>query len=525
MGALQQLKAILTGEYLRAPQETEKKFSPADPTVNWQRIETLVHGPAAWGTPIVGDANSAAFACLQVLAASAIEPRLRVYRDVGDGQPEPMDEHPAQALLDDPNPVLTPEELYHWLYWSLHLDGNSYLLKVRAGGTAFDSIAGNVTELWPISPTVISPVTERNSRGYIDYYARQVKPGKYERIPPENIVHFRLGLDDRDHRLGLSPFKRLVRAIATDDEADKYVEAFLKNYGTPSLFILLSDATLSEERALEIKRRFAVEFGAEGRGRVGILNNGADVKTVGATLEQANLEVLRNVPEARIAAVLGVPPAMAGLTVGLQQTSNYASMRQITENFTERKLVPLWRMLGAKLSHRSGLRSDFFASDPNIVIRHDLTMVRALQEDQDALHKRIREDVLAGVLSLEEARTALGYDSLMAPDETLLLPNSVRPRHAADLVTDPGDVSPLEQPPGRQAPPEDDTTEASQTRTVGRQAASGPLGESKGVPTNFAELLDAMVELQAPAMERDVQRVLNGQAKRTIDDVSNGRHH
>jgi hypothetical protein len=44
------------------------------------------------------------------------------------------------------------------------------------------------------------------------------------------------------------------------------------------------------------------------------------------------------------------------------------------------------------------------------------------------------------------------------------------------------------------------------------------------VPRNFDQLLDAMIELQAPAMERDVQRVLNGQAKRTLDELGNGWH-
>jgi phage portal protein BeeE len=144
---LRRFKAWLDAE------DIEAKFSPADPAVNWTRVETLIHGPAAWQQPGNADGNSAAFACLQVLASSAIEPPLRVYRDLGDGQPERLDEHPAQALLDDPNPALTPEELYFWLWWALHLDGNSYLLKRRAGGTAFDAVRGNVVELWPISPT------------------------------------------------------------------------------------------------------------------------------------------------------------------------------------------------------------------------------------------------------------------------------------------------------------------------------------------------------------------------------------
>jgi HK97 family phage portal protein len=499
-------------------EDIEQKFSPADPSVNWQRVETLIHGPAAWQQPGNADGNSAAFACLQVLASSAIEPPLRVYRDLGDGQPERLDEHPAQALLDDPNPALTPEELYFWLWWALHLDGNSYLLKRRAGGTAFDAVRGNVVELWPISPTRITPVTDKDSQAFIDHYDLTISPSEKQPIPTENIVHLRLGLDDRDHRLGLSPFKRLTRAISTDEEAGKYIETFLKNYGVPGVVVVLQDAQITETQALDIKRRFQAEFGDEGRGRVGILNNGATVESVGSTLEQASVGTLRDVPEARIAAVLGVPPAMAGLTVGLQQTSNYASMRQITENFTERKLVPLWRMLGAKLSHRSGLRPDFFGSDQNIVIRHDLSQVRALQEDEDKKFERYVKALTNGGITLEEFRTALGYDAAMQPEETVFVPSTLAPTKAADLVQEPlalpAEPEPAPLPPGEE---EDEEAEPATASRNGQKAR-------RSVLRQFPELLEAMVELQAPAMQSDVQGVLDSQAQRLARGLNGNGH-
>ena len=40
-----------------------------------------------------------------------------------------------------------------------------------------------------------------------------------------------------------------------------------------------------------------------------------------------------------------VPPAVAGLGVGLDQTANFASLKAVYEAFTERVLVPTWRML------------------------------------------------------------------------------------------------------------------------------------------------------------------------------------
>ena len=114
------------------------------------------------------------------------------------------------------------------------------------------------------------------------------------------------------------------------------------------------------------------------------------MRQFGFSPEQLNLEALHNVPETRIAAVMGVPPAVAGLGVGLAQTSNFASLKQVRENFTEVTLIPTWRMDAAKLNKQ--LDPDF-TDDRTVTIAHDLTNVRALQEDEDAKYKRLDEGV------------------------------------------------------------------------------------------------------------------------------------
>jgi len=65
-----------------------------------------------------------------------------------------------------------------------------------------DSITGNVVELWPVSPTAIEPVTEPNTDDWISYYKYRIRPNEIVKVPIENVVHFRLGLDDHDMRKG-----------------------------------------------------------------------------------------------------------------------------------------------------------------------------------------------------------------------------------------------------------------------------------------------------------------------------------
>ena len=74
-----------------------------------------------------------------------------------DGTEEWLDEHPLMALLADPHPSLSQPELDFWLILCLHTAGNAYLRKIR-------NRAGQVVQLWPVSPTTMSPETTEADR-------------------------------------------------------------------------------------------------------------------------------------------------------------------------------------------------------------------------------------------------------------------------------------------------------------------------------------------------------------------------
>jgi HK97 family phage portal protein len=349
------------------------------------------------------DGNSAVFACLLTLADAHIEPPLKVLRQLDPEQdPTWLAASPLQVLLDDPNPWHNNLELWWWTQYARHCDGNAYLRKVRAG----DETSGNVIELWPISPRLCEPITLDGSKNFIDYYDYTYAPGKTEKIPTENIVHFRIGVDDRDMRKGLAPIKRLIRLIASDEEAVRFADALLHNFGVPGLVVQVpQDTPINEDAALDIKARLQTTFGTENRGNVGVLTGGASMQQFGFSPQDLNLEILHNVPEARIAAVMRVPPAVAGLGVGLDQTANFASLKAVYEAFTERVLVPTWRMDAAKLNKQ--LKPDF-TRERNTSIVHDLSRVRALQDDVDAQYRRLDMAVQHYWIRPSEARIDVG---------------------------------------------------------------------------------------------------------------------
>ncbi len=390
------------------------KFTPASADVNWTRIETLVHGPGASGAP-VRDTNSAVFACLMAIATAYPEPPLTVYRKSSSGIEKKLVDHPLQAILDTPTPngELSMDEILFWTAWAKHVDGNAYWVKVRSGNAE----NGNVVELWPISPTLINPVSERGE--WISFYRYQDAPNHYVRISVANVIHFRLGVDDRDHRKGLAPLKSLMRQVATDDEADNFVSQLLKNYAIPGLVVIpQAGTTLDEDQADRLTERLRRKFGSENRGNVAVMSRESKVEQFGFSPKDLDMSILHRIPEERISAVMQVPAIVAGLGAGLDRAT-YANFKEAREMFTEQKLIPQWRADAGKLN--TSLKPDF-SSNRRDFVAFDLTNVRALQEDEDSKYTRLKAAVGKPWMTRNEARSDIGLDPMEGWDEEDVAP-------------------------------------------------------------------------------------------------------
>jgi HK97 family phage portal protein len=243
-----------------------------------------------------------------------------------------------------------------------------------------------------------------------------VGPNDFEKVDIANVIHFKLGLDDRDLRLGLSPIKRLIREIGTDEQVDKFTAALLKNYGAPGLVIIPGEnVPMDAEKAELIRTQFRRKFGGENRGDVAVMSANTDIKQFGFSPEQMDIAILKQVPEERISAVIGVPAILAGLGAGLDRAT-YSNVKEAREMFTESRLVPDWKMDASKMT--TSLKPDF-SSDPRVFIGVDLTDVRALQEDEDRKYARLNIGVQGARpwITVNEARTDVGLPPIDGGDE------------------------------------------------------------------------------------------------------------
>ena len=387
--------------------------------------------------------NSAVFACLQAIATAVAEPELTVY-EVSDGERIALDDTELGRLLAAPNPHLSLDTLLAYLSTCLHVDGNAYWRKLRAGHPT----RGNVVELWPIAAGRIEPITTSGSGDYISYYRYTAESnGRQESIPTENVVHFRYGLDDDDHRLGCAPLKRLVREISSDAQATRYADRLLANLAINGLSLSFDKESppIDQATADELKTRIIAAYGGDNVGSAAVLSPGATLTALGFSPEQLDMKTLHRVPEERISAVLGVPAIVAGLGAGLDR-STYANVREAREMFTESKMVPLWAALAATMT--MSLVPDFYPAD-QVVIDFDLSDVRALADDENAAAVRLQTLVAAGILTVDEARAELGLDAL--PEQSTFITRPAEARSRPRIITLPLETKAAEDLPDRYA--------------------------------------------------------------------------
>ncbi|HYW25766.1 MAG TPA: phage portal protein [Terriglobales bacterium] len=444
-----------------------------------------------------GSGNSAVFACLQAIATAVAEPELEVY-DVSGGDRIEVEDSPLGALLASPNPIYTLDTLLAYASVCLHVDGNAYWRKLRSAG-------GNVVALWPISPSRVQVFTEQGSTDFISYYRYWLSPGGQEQIPPADMVHFRLGLNDVDHRVGVSPLRQLLREVSSDEQATRYADRLLANLAINGLTLSFDKEAppITQDQADELKARISGAYGGDNVGGAAVLSPGAQLTALGFSPEQMDMKTLHRVPEERISAVLGVPAIVAGLGAGLDHAT-YSNVAQAREAFTEMKLIPLWRALAAQITLQ--LVPDFDSSG-RLVVDFDTSEVRALSVDQDALAVRLKTLVETGIISVDEARAELGLE----------------PRGGADAIPAVAATpAPATQPAAASARPTLITLSARRETTRGGGEAEGPrrsLKAAEDLPGRYADLRESALpdwtdELEAffAAQLRRVQRRLRAGA-------------
>jgi HK97 family phage portal protein len=363
-----------------------------------------------------GTGSSTVMAPLNWIARTFPAAPVALWKILEDGQEDQEIGHDMIRLLHRPNEHYTGKLLMQATALDYYISGNAYWLKLRNRKGK-----GVPAELWWVPSTMIEPKPpdDGDNTVFIDYYDYRPN-GVQVRLSPDDVVHFRFGLDKENQRLGMSPIASVLREIFTDDEAANYTAALLKNMGVPGILISPKEGGSGgpgEEDVKATKEYMRTQFTGDKRGEPLVMSGPTEVEQFGFNPEQMQLKDLRRVPEERVTAVLGIPAIVAGLGAGLDR-STFANFAEARKAAYESNTIPAQEVMAEDV--RFQLLPDFEEDPMKYKVAFDLSNVRILQEDEHKRAERLDIGVKGGWIKRGEARREMGFEATPADDVYLV---------------------------------------------------------------------------------------------------------
>jgi HK97 family phage portal protein len=351
-----------------------------------------------------------------------------VRRRKGD-QWEEDAEHPLTAKLANPNDFYSGTVM--WMAFILdYARGNAFLYKVR-------NAQGEVVQLWWIPRTLLQPKWPSDGSVFISHYEyRPNGSAQPRKIPVEDLVHARFGIDPREPRMGLDPLGALVRDAYVDDQAANFMAAVLENLGIIGLVVSPKEkGTSATPSALkELKEYLKRQFTGDRRGEALAVGTAVDVQLLQYQMQNFDVSPIRDVSEERVCAALGLPAAVVGFGTGLQQTKVGATMKEMRQLAWTGGIIPMQEAIASEIN-RSLLPEFEKDRRGKAQFCFDTSKVRALWEDNNEKHTRIREDYKAGLIDRATANRELGRP--VSDADKGVFYSAAKPEPAKDPTEDP----------------------------------------------------------------------------------------
>ena len=226
---------------------------------------------------------------------------------------------------------------------------------------------------------------------------------------PDEIIHF-LQWNPWDARRGVGRIVSLSYELAMDYNANKSNLAILRNSSVPD-GVLSSDQHISKDNAEELRDRWYKDHqGASRSHRLHVLGQGTTYQAIQLTPRDLEYDAMKRSDRTAILARLGVPGALIGATDEKSALSGSDTQHQ-QRNFWNTTLLPEIKLIEDKL------RTEFFTRF-HVALKgeFDLSEIQELQDDQDALHMRMREDIKVGLLTINEARAEIDMEPIQGGD-------------------------------------------------------------------------------------------------------------
>ena len=321
--------------------------------------------------------------------------------------------HPIVQLLKRPNPRDSYETFIRDAISYRLISGNIYIL-----GNVVST--GRVMELTLLRPdrVTIETTTFQEPRNYIYQLNGQVFRYPIDPITYQSDVLHIKEFHPLDDLYGLSPLSAAALGIGQHNESAEWNKRLLENSARPPGLIAIKDRgdgapAITQGELERLKSDFDNKYaGYKNAGSIPFLSWEVEWKSMGLSPTDMDWINSRQVTAREICLAFKYPPMLLGFPEG----ATFNNMSEAKLSLYEDTVIPLIQNVHAELSNY--LMST--GKIKNLEICADLDQVPALSARRETARKNARDDVNAGLITINEAREEMGYDPIQGGDEILV---------------------------------------------------------------------------------------------------------
>jgi HK97 family phage portal protein len=316
-----------------------------------------------------------------------------------------IENHPALQLLSRPNPTQGGDGLLRDLF-------TFYLILGEMACVRYPE-AGRPAELWCLSPEFLDVKPGRGGIASAYVYEQNNSKLTFQVKYPSGQcqVFFQKMHNPADYWRGQSPLFAASLAADTHNAGLRWNYSVLKNSARPSGLIQMGEGAGGEIVA-RLKEWFKAALqGERNAGEIPVLPHGTTWMPMSENAK--DMDFINTMKEAAklIASAYGVPLPLID-----NDASTFNNLEQAKERLYTDTVLPLAREF---LSQFGNWLLPFYGEGLRFQINED--KIGALEGIRTRLYERMAKAVQAGILTVDEAREALGYDPLgdddMSPDD------------------------------------------------------------------------------------------------------------
>jgi HK97 family phage portal protein len=374
----------------------------------WDQAVDIRYGTSTGNQTAISYANKVGDLAQSSLLVSAIRwlgnvfPKAPLYvkETTGvKGESKNVPNHPLELLWKRPNKFYSGSTLKKGIAFSWVLRSEAFILKF------FNNADTEPLELWWEPHWTIRPVWPIDGSEFIAYYEVN-RDGQWLKIPVENVIHLRDGLNPYNQRAGFSGVPSILRELYGDNEAANYYATLMGGSAVPPFLVSLDRDMKINQGEIDAFTKDLIRKTSGKRKGQPIVAKGARAYKLGFNPRELDLRETRYMSEDRFCAVMGIPAQVLELGSG-QLRSTYHNMSEAEARAWDEYVLPMLTHIEEELNVQ--LLSDWEGDNQSLYCQHDTSKIQALQEDETAKSARIGQQYTDGIIMRSEARAALNY--------------------------------------------------------------------------------------------------------------------